>query len=118
MPTKEAIRQRLVTRRRELMARYRGELERIEEELATRQAETVEQSSEQWDAEVLSKLGDADLRAIVAVMEALARLDAGTYGRCAQCAQPIGTARLMALPETVICIDCATDSLHVLARSA
>lgn len=118
MPTNEAIRKRLLSRRRQLMARYRGELQRIEEELATRQSEDVERSAEQWDAEVLSRLGDADLRSILAVMDALARLDAGTYGRCLLCAQPIGVARLAALPETVVCIDCAAEAAPPIAKSA
>ena len=62
MPTKEAIRQRLLARRRELLTRYRDELERVEEELAGRTAESVESSSEEWDARVVSTLGDTDVR--------------------------------------------------------
>jgi RNA polymerase-binding protein DksA len=115
--TKEAIRERLLARRRELLRRYRDELERVEEELSTRQAEDVERASEQWDAEVLSALGDTDVRAIVAVVEALRRLDHGTYGLCVRCEEPIAAARLDALPETPLCIDCASGAVE-LARSA
>ena len=38
---------------------------------------------------------------------ALARLDAGTYGRCEECGREIGRERLNALPHTPHCIDCA-----------
>jgi DnaK suppressor protein len=38
---------------------------------------------------------------------ALARLDAGTYGTCEVCGQPIGTARLEARPAARTCINCA-----------
>ena len=38
---------------------------------------------------------------------ALARVEAGTYGRCESCGQPIPTERLEALPGTATCITCA-----------
>ena len=38
---------------------------------------------------------------------ALARLDAGSYGICAGCGQPIATARLAARPTATTCISCA-----------
>jgi DnaK suppressor protein len=37
---------------------------------------------------------------------ALARIDAGTYGACESCGQPIGKARLMAFPRAVLCVTC------------
>ena len=40
------------------------------------------------------------------VDEALARLDAGTYGRCVRCGEPIAPDRLDALPWAARCIDC------------
>jgi DnaK suppressor protein len=39
---------------------------------------------------------------------ALARLDAGDYGSCANCGRPIATGRLLARPTARTCIDCAT----------
>ena len=38
---------------------------------------------------------------------ALARLDAGSYGRCARCGEPIPPARLAARPAAPTCIRCA-----------
>jgi DnaK suppressor protein len=38
---------------------------------------------------------------------ALAKLDEGSYGKCDRCGGPIATARLEAVPESVLCIDCA-----------
>jgi DnaK suppressor protein len=40
------------------------------------------------------------------VEEALARLDAGTFGTCIQCGKPIAAERLEALPWAARCIDC------------
>lgn len=90
----------------------------MEEELAARDIETVERATEEWDAGVLSRLGDTDLRAIVAVTEAIARVDAGTYGRCTSCDEPIGEKRLDAVPETATCISCASAAELPFVRSA
>ncbi len=38
--------------------------------------------------------------------QALSRIDAGTYGACESCGQPIGKARLMAFPRAVLCVTC------------
>jgi len=39
---------------------------------------------------------------------ALAKLDAGTYGRCESCGNDIADARLEAKPAARFCIDCAS----------
>jgi DnaK suppressor protein len=38
--------------------------------------------------------------------QALARIDAGTYGVCESCGQPIGKARLQAFPRATLCVTC------------
>ena len=38
---------------------------------------------------------------------ALAHIDAPDFGTCCVCEEPIAPARLMALPETELCIRCA-----------
>lgn len=43
---------------------------------------------------------------IESVDAALARLDAGTYGICVTCGQPISPERLEALPAAAHCIEC------------
>jgi RNA polymerase-binding protein DksA len=43
---------------------------------------------------------------LVLVTEALDRLDAGTFGTCVRCGQPIAPDRLEALPWAARCIDC------------
>ncbi|WP_102923893.1 TraR/DksA family transcriptional regulator [Streptomyces noursei] len=37
---------------------------------------------------------------------ALGRLDAGTYGLCENCGQPIGKARMQAFPRATLCVEC------------
>ena len=43
---------------------------------------------------------------------ALARIDAGTYGVCESCGQPIGKARLLAFPRATLCVECKQREEH------
>ena len=38
--------------------------------------------------------------------DALARIEAGTYGDCVKCGNPIAPERLEAIPHAALCIDC------------
>lgn len=38
--------------------------------------------------------------------KALSRLEAGSYGVCENCQEPIGKLRLMAFPRATLCMDC------------
>ena len=40
------------------------------------------------------------------VDHALARVDAGTYGVCESCQEPIGKMRIQAFPRATLCRDC------------
>lgn len=43
------------------------------------------------------------------VQHALQRIEDGTYGQCERCGKPIAKARLDALPEATLCIDCKAE---------
>ncbi|OGO58764.1 MAG: hypothetical protein A2Z32_09515 [Chloroflexi bacterium RBG_16_69_14] len=43
---------------------------------------------------------------LILVNDALARLDAGSFGTCPRCGRPIAEERLEALPWAPHCIDC------------
>jgi DnaK suppressor protein len=49
--------------------------------------------------------------AIEEIDRALAKIDAGTYGICEQCGQPIPKARLKALPYAALCVACKSGGL-------
>ena len=104
------IRQRLMRQRRQLLLRYRNELELADETLQMREAEEVERATEQWDATVIARLGEADARVLGDVVAAVRRLDAGTYGSCLTCGEDIAEQRLDVLPTATLCIDCANEA--------
>ena len=56
----------------------------------------------------LSSLLEAGERRLREVDRTLASLDAGTYGRCKRCGQPIGAERLAARPSATTCVTCAS----------
>jgi DnaK suppressor protein len=49
------------------------------------------------------------------VREALARIDAGTYGRCVDCGRDLPDERLDARPEAARCVDCQQKHDRLLA---
>jgi DnaK suppressor protein len=44
---------------------------------------------------------------------ALAKIEAGTFGICEECEEPISTKRLDARPETTLCIRCKEDQERI-----
>lgn len=68
-------------------------------------ADTSQVTAERGEAEVLAtELKDT----LAEVEDALARLEAGTYGTCASCGEAIGEDRLEAMPAASRCFSCAS----------
>ena len=91
-----------------LAIEYATRAEAIERGLSRTHAQSFcEQATERQNDMVLQGLL-VDARASVKeVQQAIERLDAGTYGECEKCGEPISAARLEALPATPFCINCA-----------
>jgi RNA polymerase-binding transcription factor DksA len=72
------------------------------------EADFAEQAVAREDDEPLDGIERAALLEIEQIRHALARLDAGTYGRCTSCGAPIAAARLAVAPAVALCIGCAS----------
>jgi RNA polymerase-binding protein DksA len=83
---------------------------------STSSAEMEEGARMQSDQDALQRLGDAERRELQRIDSALARMDAGTYGACADCGEEIETRRLRALPHAVRCQGCEESREQVQAR--
>lgn len=59
------------------------------------------------DRAQVSSLAAAGRQQLVEIDAALTRLEAGEYGICLRCGQPIEEGRLEARPATPVCIACA-----------
>lgn len=97
-------RDRLTARLRELDHR----LVDIEQDLdAAKPADWEEAATLGEGDEMLEELGTVGLQEVRMIQAALQRIDAGTYGTCVRCGEPIAEARLEAVPHAPLCADCA-----------
>lgn len=96
------------TKIRSRLAELQGRLEKVEDALNEPADQDLEdQAIELEDDEVLESVGFAGLKEISLLVDALARIDRGTYGVCSMCGQPISDERLDAVPFTMLCRNCA-----------
>jgi len=99
------VRAALEAERTELLAELSGVGDKAGDHYDANFADSSQVTAERGEAEALA----SKLRATLADVErALAKLDDGSYGQCEQCGQPIGDARLEAMPTARRCISCAS----------
>jgi DnaK suppressor protein len=60
-------------------------------------------------------VGDSLERGLARTERALAKLEAGTYGICDSCGEPISPGRLRAMPDGVLCLKCAASERRIRA---
>ena len=102
-------------RRRAALLNVRDGLAESEAETGTRTGVTTgelggdftDQASRAELAQQLERLDESELRELQELQDAIGRLDLGDYGVCEACGGPIEPGRLLAIPETRICIACA-----------
>jgi RNA polymerase-binding transcription factor len=58
-------------------------------------------------------VGDSLERGLERTERALAKLDEGTYGVCDACGRPIARGRLRAMPDGVLCLECAASERRI-----
>lgn len=76
-----------------------GDLSTIDQHPADSGANLVDHDREEASIEILQAQQER-------VREALARIDAGTYGRCIDCGSELPAERLEARPEAARCVNC------------
>jgi RNA polymerase-binding transcription factor DksA len=86
----------LIARKREL----RGPMQAVEA------AEAVDSSLAREARGLWAATASLSSRTVQLIEASQQRLQAGTYGRCADCGRPIASARLRALPFAEACRDC------------
>jgi len=107
MIDEDEFRNRLVAKQTELQRRITGTEGTERREVAQGQND----NAQLW--EVSDVRDDLDSQAATEfgqVNQALARLDAGEYGVCMECEEPIPEPRLKALPYATLCIQCAEEA--------
>ena len=110
LPNRDAIAARLRHRYAEIWTDVRRELQKHEgqryEDLVQGAGDTVDDAT----ADLLVDLNlaeiDRDIEELRAVHAAIARLERGEYGICQECGIEIAPARLEALPQAALCVEC------------
>ncbi|HHJ35314.1 MAG TPA: TraR/DksA family transcriptional regulator [Gammaproteobacteria bacterium] len=67
----------------------------------------AEQVTQRENDDVLSAIDEEAQQTVFLIDAALARIEDGSYGRCASCGEKIPAARLAALPYATTCVSCA-----------
>ena len=98
------LKKQLEARLADLVSRSREIEEDLQHQL---DPDLEEQAIDLEDDEALSGIDDVLRKEIVAIRNALARIDNGTYGTCFKCGGQISKERLQALPTATTCIECA-----------
>jgi RNA polymerase-binding transcription factor len=61
------------------------------------------------DSEIAVAVAERLGRQLVQINRAIADFDAGRYGKCQDCEEPIAPARLKVMPFTTRCVTCQAD---------
>ena len=76
------------------------------QEVLTSPGDEMDVARSTADAEAHASLIERSEDRLRLIDQALARLDNGTYGTCAECGEDIALERLKALPFALLCVDC------------
>ena len=83
-----------------------GDVEDGELSSAAGDQHIADHASEMVDRELDVSLEENAEQIVYEIDRALARIDAGTYGRCERCGQEIPEERLEAVPYATLCVTC------------
>lgn len=110
--TLETYRQQLLTMQEQLTQRIFGVEETMYAMDAERDIERTDRVQEEAAEVALTALDEQGRREMAEIRAALTRMDEGTYGICEVCAEPMGTARLTAMPMARRCVPCQERLEH------
>src|SRR6187401_3191833 len=95
--------------RAQLLRNTQSDLQEGREQTKDEGMDTYDIASDARDREISLILNDRDRDKALAIDDALARIDEGSYGVCDSCESDIAEARLEALPFTRLCVSCQAE---------
>lgn len=102
----EALRAVLESKRQELTSLYEHDVHVGKESTDDSADDSIDRANNSFNRELMFSLSDAERQTLILIDEAFDRLEKGEYGQCSHCGEPIGLARLNAVPWARYCIDC------------
>jgi DnaK suppressor protein len=104
--TSEAVRERLLRRREELLGRAQRVSADMRHDVDPLSPDSTEQAIQRGNDDVLASIGEAAASELRKLDAALERLAAKRYGLCESCGAPIEVRRLAAVPYALQCTRC------------
>lgn len=80
--------------------------EELDALMAREPGDPLEHATSTSAAALLSRLQGQEKHELDEIVDALARLEGGTYGLCERCRRPIPLERVRAMPAGRYCLDC------------
>ena len=68
-----------------------------------------DRASSSYTKEFMFTKSDSDRQLLQEVVDALIRIDDGTYGECGNCGEVVDSKRLKAVPWTFLCLQCQEE---------
>lgn len=97
---------RLLEHRQEMTKLYEKDLKAGQTSTDEETDDIVDRANNSYNRELMFALSDTERGQLIAVDEALQRIEAGTFGQCMNCGKEIGDKRLEAVPWARYCIQC------------
>jgi DnaK suppressor protein len=105
-PRDEELRNMLQTRRLEIRTQVQRQIRDARSDRAHSVLDEVENSGIDLDEDLEFSLIQFKSETLRRIDDALLRLDAGVYGNCLECEDPIAKGRLLAVPFAIRCKAC------------
>jgi RNA polymerase-binding transcription factor len=109
IPELAKFRELLLAKRSELLVQMGSKIPRLSESGALAEDDQAQALHDQF---VSLEVQQRCYRTLKDINAALDRLDAGDYGVCLNCGEPINPRRLLAIPWAAHCIRCEETQVH------
>jgi len=104
--TTDRAKKRLVQKRDELLADLVKNREVSDETIDESAQDMADRATSAYTKEFAYSLSETDRKTLLLIDQALGRIEAGTYGTCVHCGQPVQEKRIEAVPWARHCLDC------------
>ena len=118
LPFKRQIREMLLRSKSEILNEVMGKRPGEDGPLNVDVGDIYDVASNERERELSLILGDREILKLSEIDAALDRLKDKSYGLCDECGEPIAEGRLLAMPFTMVCVECKSkaERLDVFAR--
>ena len=101
-----SLRKSLTAKRLQLRELYEHDVHAGQASTDDNADDFADRANNSFNRELMFSLSDGERQMLIHIDDAFQRLDAGTYGSCDHCGEPIGLPRLKAVPWARFCIGC------------